>query len=69
MQVQLMFAAPWAISPVLSVNNIFHTGPEFHSYGPPSYSFIITIYTTRRGLQSSGGLLKMIKNPGIFSQL
>lgn len=31
MQVLLMFAPPWPISPELSVNNIFHVGPEFHS--------------------------------------
>lgn len=67
MQVLPMFAAPWAISPVLSVNNNFHAGPEFHSYGPPSFS---VIKTAHKGLECNhskvSAVLHIADEPGIY---
>lgn len=58
--------APWAISPVLSVNIIFQAGPEIHSYSyPPSLAFI---KTTHKELESNqvSAVLRLTDDPGIY---
>ena len=59
--------APWAISPALSVNNIFHARPEFHSYGPPSFPFIKTTHKELESNHSGGSaVLHITDDPGIY---